>query len=163
MANAKTVRVLLLAAACAGCAAGPTPMNPSEALEFGRAPSNSFEEAFAKEEGARPIRWGGWIKTLTPGTGDSPGVDDKVKVNYRGTLVDGTEFDSSFKRGEPAVFALSGVIPCWTNGMMMMRIGEKAKLVCPAASAYGDKGSPPSIPGGATLAFEIELLGVVRN
>jgi FKBP-type peptidyl-prolyl cis-trans isomerase FkpA len=83
-----------------------------------------------------------------------------VKVNYRGTLPDGTEFDSSYKRNEPASFPLNRVIPCWTEGVQMMKVGGKARLTCPSAIAYGDAGSPPAIPPGATLIFEIELLGI---
>jgi len=83
-----------------------------------------------------------------------------VKVQYRGTLVDGTEFDSSYRRKEPAQFALSSVIKCWTEGVQMMKLGGKARLVCPSDLAYGDQGRP-SIPGGAALIFEIELLEIV--
>jgi FKBP-type peptidyl-prolyl cis-trans isomerase FkpA len=80
-------------------------------------------------------------------------------VNYRGTLVNGTEFDSSYKRNEPAEFPLNGVIACWTEGVQKMKVGGKSKLVCPSEIAYKDDGRP-SIPGGATLIFEIELLAV---
>ena len=83
-----------------------------------------------------------------------------VTVNYKGALIDGTEFDSSYKRNEPATFPLSGVIPCWTEGLQMMKVGGKSQLVCPAAIGYGERGSPPAIPGGATLVFEVELLKV---
>jgi FKBP-type peptidyl-prolyl cis-trans isomerase FkpA len=83
-----------------------------------------------------------------------------VKVNYRGTLPDGTEFDSSYKRNEPTSFPLNQVIPCWTEGVAMMKVGGKAQLTCPAAIAYGPNGHPPEIPGGATLIFEVELLGI---
>jgi FKBP-type peptidyl-prolyl cis-trans isomerase FkpA len=93
------------------------------------------------------------------GTGASPKASDTVKVNYRGTLVNGTEFDSSYKRNEPAQFPLDGVIRCWTEGVQKMKIGGKATLVCPSDLAYGDQGRP-SIPGGATLIFEIELLEI---
>ena len=153
---------VLAALACAACAATPdaAPAGPDPTLSA--APANAFEAAFAAQPDVRPIRWGGWIKTEVPGTGVSPTEDDKVKVNYRGTLTDGAEFDSSYKRGQPAVFELTSVIRCWTNGLMMMKVGEKAELVCPSASAYGDAGSPPTIPGGATLAFEIELLDIVH-
>lgn len=152
---------LLAAIACAACAAPPA-ASPASDADFHPAPANAFEEAFAKEEGVRPIRWGGWIKTLVPGTGASPTLDDKVKVNYRGTLIDGTEFDGSDRHGGPSIFRVSNVIPCWTSGMLMMKVGEKAKFVCPSKVAYGDAGSPPRIPGGATLVFEIELLDVVK-
>ena len=93
------------------------------------------------------------------GTGASPKVTDTVKVNYAGKLVNGTEFDSSYKRNEPASFPLNGVIKCWTEGVQKMKVGGKATLVCPSDLAYGDQGRP-SIPGGATLIFEIELLEV---
>lgn len=132
------------------------------AAEYHAPAVNAFEADFAREPGVKPIRWGGWMKTLTPGNGATPGPDDKVTVHYRGTLTDGTEFDSSYKRGRPATFPLSGVIPCWTNAVTAMKTGEKARLVCPAASAYGERGSPPAVPGNATLVFEIELLSIVR-
>lgn len=81
-------------------------------------------------------------------------------MNYRGTLVDGTEFDSSYKRNEPAEFPLNQVIPCWTEGVQKMKVGGKSRLVCPANIAYGTEGRPPVIPQNATLVFEIELLSV---
>jgi FKBP-type peptidyl-prolyl cis-trans isomerase FkpA len=83
-----------------------------------------------------------------------------VKVHYRGTLTDGTEFDSSIARGQPAEFPLNGVIPCWTEGVQRMKVGGKARLVCPANIAYGDQGRPGTIPGGATLLFDVELLEI---
>jgi FKBP-type peptidyl-prolyl cis-trans isomerase FkpA len=94
------------------------------------------------------------------GAGASPKDSDTVRVNYRGTLVDGTEFDSSYKRNEPAQFPLNGVIKCWTEGLQKMKVGGKATLVCPSDLAYGDQGRP-SIPGAATLVFEVELLDIV--
>ncbi len=96
------------------------------------------------------------------GTGVSPKATDTVKVNYRGTLVDGTEFDSSYKGNGPAQLPLNGVIKCWTEGVQHMKVGGKATLVCPSDLAYGDEGRP-SIPGGAALIFEIELLDVVAD
>jgi FKBP-type peptidyl-prolyl cis-trans isomerase FkpA len=84
-------------------------------------------------------------------------------VHYRGTLTDGQEFDNSYKRGEPTQFPVRGVIPCWTEALQRMKVGGKAKLVCPASIAYGEQGRPPVIPGGATLVFEVELLGIVKN
>ena len=98
-------------------------------------------------------------RELTAGKGDSPKATDKVKVNYRGTFVNGTEFDSSYSRNQPAEFPLNGVIKCWTEGVQKMKVGGKSRLVCPAAIAYGD-GGRPGIPGGATLVFEIELLSI---
>ena len=97
---------------------------------------------------------------LTPGNGPSPTTTDKVKVNYEGRLTNGTVFDSSYKRGQPAEFGLNQVIKCWTEGVQKMKVGEKARLVCPSDIAYGDHGHPPTIPGGATLVFDVELLGI---
>ena len=94
------------------------------------------------------------------GTGASPTPADRVKVHYRGTLTNGTEFDSSYARNEPAVFPLGGVIRCWTEGVQRMKVGGKARLVCPSDLAYGDRGNE-AIPGGAALVFEIELLEIV--
>jgi FKBP-type peptidyl-prolyl cis-trans isomerase FkpA len=122
-------------------------------------PSAYLDKA-ASEPGAVKTASGLVYKELQPGTGASPTAADVVKVNYRGTLIDGTEFDSSYKRNEPAVFPLNRVIPCWTEGVQRMKVGGKSRLVCPSAIAYGDAGSPPVIPGGATLIFEIELLGI---
>jgi FKBP-type peptidyl-prolyl cis-trans isomerase FkpA len=123
--------------------------------------TKEFIAKAAKEKGAITTKSGMVYLTLKEGSGASPVASDKVKVNYRGTLVDGTEFDSSYKRGEPAEFALNSVIPCWTEGVQMMKPGGKAKLVCPAAIAYGERGAGP-IPANATLVFEIELLGVTK-
>jgi FKBP-type peptidyl-prolyl cis-trans isomerase FkpA len=121
-----------------------------------------FADNAAKEAGAVRTASGLVYRTLSPGKGASPAATDTVKVHYVGTLIDGTEFDSSVKRNEPAVFQLKGVIPCWTEGVQKMRVGEKARLVCPSELAYGDQGSPPKIPGGATLVFEVELLDVKK-
>jgi len=161
MMNWKRAGILLLAVvACAACGHNRPADEPD--LRFAQTPSNPYEEAFVKEEGVRPITWGGWIKTERPGTGASPTADNVVSVNYRGTLTDGTEFDSSYTRGRPAVFSLRNVVSCWTNGVPMMKVGEKAKLVCPASAAYGDKGFPPIVPPNSELTFEIELLEILR-
>ncbi|MGA2435252.1 MAG: FKBP-type peptidyl-prolyl cis-trans isomerase, partial [Bryobacteraceae bacterium] len=100
-------------------------------------------------------------RAVKAGTGASPAKTDTVKVNYRGTLTNGTEFDSSYARNQPAQFPLNGVIPCWTEGLQKMKVGGKAVLTCPSSIAYGDRGQPPTIPGGATLVFEVELLDIV--
>jgi FKBP-type peptidyl-prolyl cis-trans isomerase FkpA len=113
----------------------------------------------AAEPGAVKTDSGLVYREVTPGTGASPKATDTVKVNYRGTLVNGTEFDSSYKRNEPAQFPLNGVIKCWTEGVQKMKVGGKSILVCPSDIAYGDQGRP-GIPGGATLIFEIELLDI---
>jgi FKBP-type peptidyl-prolyl cis-trans isomerase FkpA len=98
--------------------------------------------------------------SLQAGSGRSPGAGDTVRVNYRGTLPNGREFDSSYKNGRPAEFNLGNVIKCWTEGMQMMKVGGKARLVCPSNIAYGDNGIPGSIPPFATLTFEVELIAV---
>ncbi|MEF9386156.1 FKBP-type peptidyl-prolyl cis-trans isomerase [Ralstonia solanacearum species complex bacterium KE056] len=100
------------------------------------------------------------IQHVAKGSGPSPKATDTVKVHYRGTLADGTEFDSSYKRGQPIAFPLNRVIPCWTEGVQKMQVGGKAKLTCPPATAYGARGVPGTIPPNATLNFEVELLGI---
>lgn len=102
------------------------------------------------------------IKVSKPGNGANPKASDMVKVHYRGTLADGKEFDSSYKRGEPAVFALDRVIPCWTEGIQTLKVGSKATLTCPPNLAYGSRGAGSVIPPNATLTFEVELLEIVR-
>jgi FKBP-type peptidyl-prolyl cis-trans isomerase len=123
--------------------------------------SQAFLDKAAAEPGAKKTESGLIISEITPGTGPSPKDTDKVKVHYKGTLIDGTEFDSSYKRNEPATFPLKGVIKCWTEGLQLMKVGGKSKLVCPSDIAYGDAGRPPQIKGGATLVFEVELLEIV--
>jgi FKBP-type peptidyl-prolyl cis-trans isomerase FkpA len=122
--------------------------------------SKAYLEKAAAMPGATRTSSGLVYRELTPGTGASPKPSDTVKVHYRGTLVDGKEFDSSYKRNEPAQFPLNRVIPCWTEGVQKMKVGGRSQLVCPAGIAYGEGGSPPDIPGGATLIFDIELLGI---
>ena len=119
-----------------------------------------FVDQALKEAGAVKTPSGMVFIELKKGTGASPKATDTVKVHYKGTLVDGKVFDSSYDRGEPAQFPLNGVIPCWTEGVQKIAVGGKAKLVCPPAIAYGERGSPPVIPPGATLVFEVELLEV---
>jgi FKBP-type peptidyl-prolyl cis-trans isomerase FkpA len=123
---------------------------------------DAFLAKAATEPGATKAPSGFVIKTLTPGTGESPKATDKVKVHYQGTLTDGTVFDSSRQRGEPVTFPLNGVIRCWTEGVQMMKVGGKSRLVCPASLAYGERGAPPRIKPGATLVFEVELLEIVK-
>lgn len=119
-----------------------------------------FLEKAAKEKGAVRTASGMVYTSITEGKGESPKADDVVKVNYRGTLIDGKEFDSSYKRAKPLEFKLDNVIKCWTEGVQKMKPGGKAKLVCPAHLAYGDNGAGEMILPGATLAFEVELLEV---
>lgn len=120
----------------------------------------AYLDKVAGAPGATRTASGLVYRELQPGTGASPKATDTVKVHYRGTLINGTEFDSSYKRNEPASFPLNQVIPCWTEGVQKMKVGGKSQLVCPASIGYGERGAPPDIPGGATLVFEIELLGI---
>lgn len=124
----------------------------------------AYATSTAAETGAVKTPSGLVYKTLTAGKGASPAATDTVKVHYKGTLIDGKEFDSSYSHEppEPVEFKLNQVVPCWTEGVQKMKVGEKAKLVCPSAIAYGDQGRPPQIPGGATLVFEVELLSVKK-
>jgi FKBP-type peptidyl-prolyl cis-trans isomerase FkpA len=127
------------------------------------APAVSNEEFTARaaaEQGAVKTPSGLIYRELKAGTGASPKATDIVTVNYRGTLTNGTEFDSSYKRNEPLTVPLNQLIPCWIEGIQKMKTGGKSNLVCPSSIAYGDVGSPPVIPGGATLNFEVELLKV---
>jgi FKBP-type peptidyl-prolyl cis-trans isomerase FkpA len=122
--------------------------------------SKPYLEKAANEKGAQKTASGMIYQEIKLGTGAQPKPASIVKVHYVGTLIDGKEFDSSVKRGQPVDFPLNQVIPCWTEGVGMMKVGGKAKLVCPSNIAYGDQGRPPVIPGGATLIFEVELLDV---
>jgi FKBP-type peptidyl-prolyl cis-trans isomerase FkpA len=124
-----------------------------------KATSKAYLEKAATSPGAVKTDSGLVYRELRAGSGPSPLATDTVKVNYRGTLINGVEFDSSYSRNEPAQFALNGVIRCWTEGVQKMKVGGKAMLVCPSDLAYGDQGRP-SIPGGAALIFEIELLEI---
>jgi len=101
--------------------------------------------------------------SLKEGKGDSPGAIDSVKVHYRGSFMDGKEFDSSYSRGQPTSFPLNRVIKCWTEGLQRMKPGGKARLTCPASIAYGERGTPGGpIPPNAVLQFEVELLTVTK-
>ena len=121
-----------------------------------------FLDKAATEKGAVKTDSGLVYLSLKEGSGATPAATDKVKVHYRGTLIDGQEFDSSYKRNEPAEFPLNGVIKCWTEGVQKMKVGGKAKLVCPPAIAYGEKGAGSVIPPNATLIFEVELLEIKK-
>jgi FKBP-type peptidyl-prolyl cis-trans isomerase FkpA len=121
--------------------------------------AQAYLDKAAAEPGARKTASGLIYRELKAGTGASPKATDTVEVHYRGTLTDGKEFDSSYG-GQPIEFPLNRVIRAWTEGVQMMKVGGKAQLVCPANLAYGERGAPPDIPGGATLVFEIELLGI---
>jgi FKBP-type peptidyl-prolyl cis-trans isomerase FkpA len=122
--------------------------------------ADAVATASAKEAGAVVTPSGLVFRSLKDGTGASPAASDKVKVHYRGTFPDGKEFDSSYKRNEAIEFPLTGVIPCWTEGVQRMKVGGKAKLTCPSSIAYGSRGAGGVIPPNATLLFEVELLAI---
>ncbi|MBY0399776.1 FKBP-type peptidyl-prolyl cis-trans isomerase [Myxococcota bacterium] len=127
------------------------------------AAATAFLTAEAGRSGAKKTASGLIITHLKPGNGPSPAATDTVRVHYHGTLRDGTVFDSSVDRGQPAEFALNRVIACWTEGVALMKVGGKSRLVCPAEIAYGSRGAPPRIKPGAALAFEVELLEIVKK
>jgi len=132
-----------------------------KAAEEAQAAGKAYLDEAAAVAGAQSMDSGMIYIETQAGEGDSPAAEDMVKVHYEGKLQDGTVFDSSVERGEPAVFPLNRVIPCWTEGVQKMKVGGKARLVCPSDIAYGDRGAPPKIPGGAVLSFEVELLEIL--
>ncbi|WP_439897977.1 FKBP-type peptidyl-prolyl cis-trans isomerase [Aquabacterium humicola] len=155
---AATLAALLpaLVNAQAGAQAGAQASAPAAAK-----PANEVAAKAAKEPGAVMTDSGLVFRSLVEGKGASPKATDTVKVHYRGTFPDGKEFDSSFSRNAPAEFPLNRVIRCWTEGVQRIKVGGKAKLTCPPAIAYGERGTPGGpIPPNATLQFEVELLEV---
>lgn len=132
-----------------------------QALAEGRvkAASVAYLNKAAAQPGAVKLPSGVIYKEERAGAGPSPKATDTVKVNYRGTLTNGSEFDSSYKTNKPFEQPLNRVIPCWTEGVQKMKVGGKAMLVCPSDTAYGDRGTQ-GIPGGSTLIFDVELLGI---
>jgi FKBP-type peptidyl-prolyl cis-trans isomerase FkpA/FKBP-type peptidyl-prolyl cis-trans isomerase FklB len=123
----------------------------------------AFIEKAAGVAGAKKTASGLVITEIKAGTGASPLPTDTVSVHYHGTLIDGTVFDSSVQRGQPAEFPLNGVIPCWTEGVQLIKVGGKSKLLCPSDIAYGERGSPPKIKPGVALVFEVELLAIKKQ
>jgi len=131
-----------------------------QAAALEAAAEEAFLEAVASEEGVVRFESGLLYDEKEEGSGASPEASSTVRVHYRGTLRSGREFDSSYSRGQPAEFPLDRVIACWTEGLQKMKVGGKARLVCPGKIAYGPTGHPPSIPGNAVLSFDVELLAV---
>jgi FKBP-type peptidyl-prolyl cis-trans isomerase FklB len=128
--------------------------------EKNKADGEKFLAENAKKEGVKTLPSGLQYKEITPGKGKSPKATDNVTTNYRGTLIDGTEFDSSYKRGQPATFPVSGVIPGWTEALQLMKEGGKWQLFVPSNLAYGEGGEGRVIGPNATLIFEVELISV---
>ena len=137
LSNMKTTQTLLALLASFTLATGALAATPTETLPSGVTVAHTVE-----------------------GTGPQPKATDAVKVHYRGTLADGKEFDSSYKRGMPATFPLSRVVPCWTEGMQKIKVGGKATLTCPPATAYGERGAGGVVPPNATLKFDVELISI---
>ncbi len=129
--------------------------------EANKAAAKKFLEENKSKEGVKTTPSGLQYKVLTQGKGVKPSAADTVKVHYKGTLLDGTEFDSSYKRNQPAEFGIDQVIPGWTEAMQLMNVGSKYELFIPPELAYGDRGAPPVIEPGSMLIFEVELLDVV--
>jgi FKBP-type peptidyl-prolyl cis-trans isomerase FkpA len=132
------------------------------ATEKQKETSKAYLESAAKEKGAQKTESGLIYTSIKEGTGQQPKDTDTVRVHYEGKLINGKVFDSSLKRGQPVEFPLNQVIKCWGEGVSKMKVGGKAKLVCPADLAYGEQGRPPIIPGGSALIFEVELLDIVN-
>jgi FKBP-type peptidyl-prolyl cis-trans isomerase len=130
--------------------------------DVNRTSGDEFRAGNAARPGVQTTASGLQVEVLQAGTGARPTVTDRVTVHYRGTLIDGTEFDSSYKRGEPATFPVGQIIPGWTEALQMMNVGGKYKIVIPPDLAYGADGAPPDIGPNATLVFEIELVGIAQ-
>jgi FKBP-type peptidyl-prolyl cis-trans isomerase FkpA len=148
--------------ACASLLALLASAGPAAAQTASVADSDALKAA-AAEKGAVVLPSGLVFVSLKDGSGASPSPSDVVRVHYRGTLTDGKEFDSSHKRNQAATFPLDRVIPCWTEGVQLMKVGGKAKLGCPPAIAYGSRGAGGVIPPNATLFFEVELLDIAKR
>lgn len=153
-----------LAVALAAAALAPAQAQPAKSAAAAASASASASAAGssgAASAAAVTTASGLVYQPLVPGQGASPKAADTVRVHYRGTFLDGREFDSSYARGQPAQFPLDRVIPCWTEGLQRMKVGGKARLTCPPAIAYGERGAGGgAIPPNSTLRFEVELLGI---
>ena len=153
--------LIVLSVALVSCSSKPeaSPESTEKPTVSSTNDQKAYLEKAAAEPGAQKTASGLVYRDVTAGSGASPKATDTVKVHYRGTLINGKEFDSSYGQA-PVEFPLNRVIACWTEGVQKMKVGGKARLVCPANIAYGDASPTPDIPNGATLVFEIELLGI---
>ena len=134
----------------------------TEQLEKRKKEGEAFLAANKKKEGVKTLPSGLQYKVITEGKGEKPALTDTVTVNYKGTMVDGTEFDSSYKRGKPATFPVNGVIKGWTEALQLMKVGSKWDLYIPSDLAYGEQGRP-GMPPNSTLIFEVELLSIDKK
>ena len=163
--SVNSIFILTLAAGLlAGCGAKDNQTGPA-AGSGGAAQADAgaaFLAANAKKDGVVTTASGLQYKVLKSGAGESPKAADRVKVHYHGTLIDGTVFDSSVQRGEPAVFPVNAVIPGWVEALQLMKVGDKWQLFIPAGLAYGDRSPGPGIPPNSVLIFEVELLGIEK-
>jgi FKBP-type peptidyl-prolyl cis-trans isomerase FklB len=143
-----------------------SPVGSQDQMQSTEAKNKLSGEAFLNANKLKPdvvtLPDGLQYKVLAEGTGLKPATNDVVTVNYAGKLIDGTEFDSSYKRGEPATFPVSGVIPGWTEALQLMKVGSTWELYIPASLAYGESGAPPNIGPNETLIFKVELLGIKK-
>lgn len=151
---------MLLRPDLARCAAAAALLACAGAFAQAPAPVPEALTRAAAEPGAVVTETGLVFRALKAGSGPAPAATDTVRVHYRGTFTDGREFDSSHSRGQPATFPLNRVIKCWTEGLQRMQVGGRAKLTCPSAIAYGERGARDVIPPNAVLQFEVELLGI---
>lgn len=142
--------------------AGIMQAKAAEKAKTNKLAGDEFRAEFAKQEGVKQTQSGLLYQVLTPAEGDSPKDTDTVQVHYKGTLTDGSQFDSSYDRGEPATFPLNRVIPGWTEGVQLMQVGAKYKFVIPPELAYGEQDTP-TIPANSTLVFEVELLKIDKD
>ncbi len=132
-------------------------------LALAATPAPPASHPASKSAASETLPTGIVVNHTKVGTGASPAPTDTVQVHYRGKLDNGTEFDSSYKRGQPASFPLNRVIACWTEGVQKMKVGGAATLTCPPATAYGTRGAPPVVPPNATLTFDVELLAIEKK
>jgi FKBP-type peptidyl-prolyl cis-trans isomerase len=165
--------VALVAVLFAGCSAKenqpaatpsatPTPSAPSAAAAYPNTPGGAFLTANAKKDRVITTASGLQYKILSSGTGATPKATDTVKVDYQGTLIDGTIFDSSIQRGTPATFPVNGVISGWVEALQLMKVGDKWQVFVPANLAYGEQSPSPQIPPNSVLIFEVDLLDIVK-
>ncbi len=132
----------------------------AQVAEENMAKAKAFLTENSTKDGVKTTESGLQYKVITAGDGASPAAGSTVKVHYTGTLIDGTKFDSSYDRGEPVTFPVSGVIPGWTEALTMMKVGDKWQLTIPPELAYAERGAPPAIPPNSALIFDVELLEV---